>query len=294
MTTAKSDQATHLEPSEEKKVEEEEKLTADSTHVVIQREGDKQLERTSTALVWSSLGAGMSMGFSLIAEALLHSYLPDATWRPLISKFGYTVGFLIVTLASQELFTEHTVTSIVPALTKGDRATSVDVARIWGITLLFNLIGGLILAALLAYTSALEPQVKDVIVQLAHKALDHPADTLFVRGVFAGWLIAVMVWMLPKASTSSVLVTIIITYVLGIAALSHIIVGSIEVMYLALTGEIGWGRDFLWAGPVLLGHALGGVVLVSLINHFQVAAGKKEQTVIPQDVVPQEPRHLAG
>jgi formate-nitrite transporter family protein len=284
--TAKNEQATQLDVHEEKKSHEEESLNADITHVVVQREGDKQLERTSMALVWSSLGAGMSMGFSLIAEGLIHSNLPDAVWRPLLAKLGYTVGFVIVTLASQELFTEHTVTSVVPALTKRDRETTVNVGRIWGITLAFNIVGALIMAALIAYTSAFDPHVKETFVQIGREAVNHPTGTIFIRGIFAGWLIALMVWMLPAASSSSVLVTIVITYIVGLAGLSHIIAGSVEIMHLALINDIGWGRYFGWAGPAVLGNALGGVVFVALVNHLQVAAGKKKEShriVIPQE-----------
>jgi len=46
------------------------------------------------------------MGASLIAEGLLDSYLPNAPWRPLVSKFGYSIGFLVVILGRQQLFTE--------------------------------------------------------------------------------------------------------------------------------------------------------------------------------------------
>lgn len=273
--TPDGEHAPALDAHEEQKAEEEESLNADITHTVVQREGEKQLERTTTALMWSALAAGMSMGFSLVAEGLLHSHLPDATWRPIISKLGYTLGFLIVTLASQELFTEHTVESVVPLFVRRTRSVFANVARIWGVTLVANLVGALIFAALLAYTTVFDPHVKETFVRLGLKAIDHPTGTLFIRAVFAGWLIALMVWMIPAASTSKVLVTIIITWLVGLGSLAHIIAGSVETMYIALLGQVSWGSYFQWAGPVVLGNAVGGVVFVTMLNHFQVAAGKK-------------------
>jgi len=53
-------------------------------------EGNEELARSSSALFWSGLAAGLSMGFSMIAEALLTGYLPDSHWRPLVAKFGYS------------------------------------------------------------------------------------------------------------------------------------------------------------------------------------------------------------
>src|SRR3954471_20221890 len=84
-------------------------------HAVL-KEGEDELERPSSALFWSGLAAGLSMGFSLVAEAALHSRLPEAPWRPLVAKFGYSIGFLLVILGRQQLFTENTLTPILPLL----------------------------------------------------------------------------------------------------------------------------------------------------------------------------------
>ena len=56
------------------------------------------------------------MGFSLVVEGLLRSGLPDTSWRPLVANLGYTLGFLIVVLGRQQLFTENTLTVVLPVL----------------------------------------------------------------------------------------------------------------------------------------------------------------------------------
>src|SRR5687767_7977447 len=89
----------------------------------ILREAEDELERPSSALFWSGLAAGLSMGFSLIAEALLHANLPDTGWRPLVAKLGYSVGFLVVILGRQQLFTENTLTPVLPLLKNKDAKT---------------------------------------------------------------------------------------------------------------------------------------------------------------------------
>ena len=82
----------------------------------IYREGEHELKRNTAEVAFSGLAAGLSMGFSMVAEALLHARLPDAPWRPLLSKFGYSVGFLVVILGRQQLFTKNTLTVILPML----------------------------------------------------------------------------------------------------------------------------------------------------------------------------------
>ena len=48
---------------------------------------------------------------------------PTRRWRHLIDSFGYSVGFVIVILARQQLFTESTLTAVLPVLTRRDRKT---------------------------------------------------------------------------------------------------------------------------------------------------------------------------
>ena len=91
----------------EKEIEEAERRSAVSVlvvHEAIRGEGEQELQRPVSALFWSGLAAGLSMGFSLIAEGLLRSRLPDAPWRPIVTKLGYSFGFLLVILGRQQLF----------------------------------------------------------------------------------------------------------------------------------------------------------------------------------------------
>src|SRR3954471_11423615 len=76
---------------------------------VVRRYGEEEMSRPAVSLWWSGLAAGLSMSFSLLAEAILRLHLPDAEWRELVTALGYPVGFLMVVLARQQLFTENTI-----------------------------------------------------------------------------------------------------------------------------------------------------------------------------------------
>ncbi|MDQ6622159.1 MAG: formate/nitrite transporter family protein, partial [Verrucomicrobiota bacterium] len=135
--------------SAEKKDDEVQSRTAppgDVVYEAIYKEGEHELERGTTALALSGLAAGLSMGFSLFAEGVLRAHLPDAPWRPLITKFGYSLGFLIVILGRQQLFTKNTLTVILPLLKEKKLALLLNVARLWTIVLIANLIGAFIFA----------------------------------------------------------------------------------------------------------------------------------------------------
>ena len=263
-----------LDPPEEKKAEDEESLNQNITYEVIRREGEKELERPLSALAWAGIAGGMSMGFSFVTEALLRSHLPDTEWRPLITKLGYPVGFLIITLGSQQLFTENTITPIVPLLVERTAAKLKRVGSLWGVVLAANLAGALIFASLIGLTTVFEPKVHEAFTAIAQEALKSGFLTTFVRGIFAGWLIALMVWMLPSASTSQIPVIVLMTWLVGVGGLSHVVVGSVEVFYLIVTGHVSvvtYTTDFMI--PALTGNILGGLVFVTWLNHMQVTAG---------------------
>ncbi|MFN2603116.1 MAG: formate/nitrite transporter family protein [Gemmatimonadaceae bacterium] len=260
-----------LEPSELKKAIEEEGLSADVTYESVRREGEKELRRSSGSLGWSALAGGLAMGFSFLTESLLHAHLPDASWRPLITKLGYPVGFVIISMGSQQLFTENTLTPIVPLLLDKSRAKFLSVMRLWGVTLAANIAGTLLFALVLARTTTFDAQVQRAFTDVAREALRGTFLETFLRAVFAGWLIALMVWMLPASKTAQHTTIIIMTYVVGIGGLAHIIVGSTEVLYLVIAGQATMADYFIgFFLPALTGNVVGGLALVAGLNHAQV------------------------
>ena len=72
------------------------------------------MARPALSLWWSGVAAGLSISFSLLAQAILATHLPDASWRELVIALGYPVGFLMVVLSRQQLFTENTITVVSP------------------------------------------------------------------------------------------------------------------------------------------------------------------------------------
>ena len=239
------------------------------------QEGEAELRRSTASLFFSGLAAGLSMGLSMIAQGLLTHYLPDAAWRPLIATFGYSMGFLVVILARQQLFTENTLTPVIPLLYRKDAATLFNVLRLWAVVLFSNLLGGLLLALVAMHTTAFDAEVKAEFVQMGQEAMAFGFGTTLLRGILAGWIIALMVWLLPFAESARVWVIILMTYLVGLAHFSHVIAGSIEVFSVAAAGGAGWGEVLGgFVLPALLGNILGGVMLVAMLNHAQVMAGE--------------------
>ena len=241
-------------------------------HETIRAEGESELERPVKALLLSGLAAGLAMGFSLIAQGLLYAHLPDAPWRELVSKLGYAVGFLIVVLGRQQLFTENTLTPVLPLLYNRDAMTLWRVGRLWGLVLVANIAGTWAVAAVLAGTDLFPPEIRQAFVTVSRHGIESPFGATVLKGIFAGWLIALMVWLMPGAGEARASVIVLLTWLVSLAGFAHIIAGSVDVSFLVLSGEARLvdylGRFF---APTLLGNVVGGVTLVAALNYGQVA-----------------------
>jgi formate/nitrite transporter FocA (FNT family) len=259
--------------------EQEQKLAAAHTapralviHELVREEGEEGLRRPASALAWSGLAAGMSMGFSFLSLALIRAALPDTPWRGLIDSAGYSIGFMIVILGRQQLFTETTVTAVLPLLIRRDAPTLRAVLRFWAVVLVANLAGALIFAALISRRGIFPDAVYTALVETGHEAVSGSFVPTLVRSVFAGWLIALMVWILPSARSARLLVILIITYIVAVGRLSHTVAGTIDAAFIVFSGN-GGVSDFLvgFLAPTLIGNTIGGVALVALLNHAPLA-----------------------
>lgn len=261
---------------EESDEQEIQARTSPGGHIVyeaVRQEGLDELERSNSALAWSGLAAGLAMGFSLLSEGVLQSHLPDAPWRPLIAKFGYCLGFLLVVLGRQQLFTENTLTVILPLLRKPSARLLGNVARLWLIVLICNLVGALAIAWTMGHTEVVSAEVRRAMEEIGLAAVNQSFGALVIRGIFAGFLIALMVWLMPFAESARVWVIIIVTYIVGIGEFSHVIAGSVDAFYVVGLGKKTILDYFVFLFPVLIGNIIGGSSIVAAIAHAQYIGG---------------------
>lgn len=270
--------APRLEEREAQQIEERIAVSAPVVHEAIRHEGERELERPTSALAWSGLACGLTMGFSFVAEGLLRAYLPDAPWRPLVAKLGYPLGFILVIIGRQQLFTENTLTVILPLLVRRNFETLLQVLRLWVTVLVSNLAGAHLIAWVLANTALFKPEVRHAFDGIARESAAVGFGDALLRGIFAGWLIALVVWLLAAADERRLAIIAIPTYIVGLAGLTHVIVGSVEVLFLVMTGAIDWWSYFAgYMIPSLIGNIIGGVALVSALNHAQVISGQSSK-----------------
>lgn len=267
-----------MDENEQKEAEEKSGPPGTVVYEAILKEGETELDRKSSSLAWAGLAAGMSMGFSFLAEGIFRHHLPDTEWRILLTKLGYPFGFLIVILGRQQLFTENTLTVVLPFLKKRKPGMLANIARLWFVVYAANMIGAYLFALVVARTGVVDGALHKTLVEVGHDAIRHDPMAAFVRAIFAGWLIALMIWLLPYAESLRTVVIILITYLVGIGEFPHVIAGGVTVLHLVASGELGF-FEFLtrFMTPALLGNIAGGVVLVAALGHAQ-HIGEREGT----------------
>lgn len=271
MTEEPEDRTSPLSREERSAVDEHTKLRSPVIYEVIRTDGEEELRRPAASLWWSGVAAGVCISASPLAEGALHHYLPDAPWRHVVTSLGYCFGFLIVILGRLQLFTENTITAVLPLLANWSGSTMARTVRLWAIVLAANLAGTLATAVLTTQVG-LMPEAHlvatlEVSAELLH--LDWAQAALY--GIPAGFLVAAITWMLPNSRGSEFWVIVTLTYLIGVGGFTHVIAGSTEIFMLMLAGELGVGRAL--AGlllPILVGNIVGGTGLFALLAYGQV------------------------
>ena len=93
-----------------------------------------------------------------------------------------------------------------------------------------------------------------------------------MTGGSAGWLIGLMVWLLPPAGAARPLIIIILTYTIALCQFPHVVAGSVEAAFGVFAGHASV-HDYLirFLLPTLVGNVLGGTILAGLLNHAPIA-----------------------
>lgn len=262
------------EKLEGKKIEvDEDRLPsrAMAIHEHIRQDGEKEMERDAMALLWSAIAAGLSMGASLLAKGIFHVQLEGVLGGFLLENLGYTFGFIIVIMARQQLFTENTVTAVLPVMQNPTLGNFGLLMRLWSVVLLGNIIGTGVAAWAFEHMPIFDEETRDAFVKIGMDVMKNTPTEMFSNAIISGWLIATMVWMFPAAGAAKIVVIILMTWLIALGDTTHIVVGSVEILYLVFNDTLHWS-DFFWpfALPTLAGNICGGTFIFALMSHAQI------------------------
>ena len=255
------------------------RLKSRVVYEIIRQEGNSELKRPQSSIWWSGTAAGLAISISLAMEAMIRVHLPDAPWVPLIENFGYTAGFLLVILARLQLFTENTVTAVVPMLARPCHDTILGTARLWSTVFASNMVGTAIAAVLFVYSGILTPETRDAALVLSAHVGDWGFWETFIKAIPAGFLIAALVWMLPSSEGFEFWVIVFFTYLIALGEFAHVVVGSVEIFMLVADGQKGLFEAIgINLFPAFVGNVLGGAGLFTMLAWGQVHAEVEQRS----------------
>ena len=278
------------ESSVDVSAEEEEAIREQMPHrspvlfEIIRRSGQEELERPLLALWWSGLAAGLSIGFSVLTPAMLRRYLPDAEWSTIVSMIGYSVGFVIVILSRQQLFTENVITAVVPVMAKSHLRNLLLMLRLWAIVLVANVVGASLFATFLVHSGAIDEPLARAIHGVSEHLLHAGGGKTIASGVVSGFLIASLVWILAGIEGSKLAIIVLMTSLIAIGGFDHVVAGSVEAAYLVFTGaQTTFDAVTHFFLPTLLGNMLGGTALFTLLAYGQIRSELRDPRAGPGD-----------
>jgi formate/nitrite transporter FocA (FNT family) len=238
---------------------------------VVRRLGEEEMVRPLTSLWWSGLAAGLSISFSLLSQAILQTHLPESSWQPLVVSFGYSIGFIMAVLSRQQLFTESTITAVLPVAAEATWGNIGRMGRLWAIVLAANLTGTLFAALFCTFSPVLPNEIYDSMLAISRDLLALNWWDMVFRAIAAGFLMAAMVWLMPGAEGAQFHVIALMTWLIAVGGFTHIVAGSLESYLLVLSGEWAWWQMLTgFIAPVLIGNMIGGTALFALIAYVQV------------------------
>ncbi|MFC6835345.1 formate/nitrite transporter family protein [Halomarina ordinaria] len=230
---------------------------------------DEEIDATTRELFFSGLAAGFAITLAFLLHAVVTAAVPGPM-GPTVGAVLYPIGFVYIIIGRYQLYTENTLPPVALVLT---RLTSVPaLLRIWVVVLCANAVGAALGALVLSQTGVFSPPAAAVAVGFGTEALETSWWDLFAKALFAGWLVAGLVWLehASRDTISRIVLVYVIFLCIPVGGLYHSVVSICDAFYLAF--ETGTGiLPVLWefVTPVVLGNTVGGVFLVTLVNYMQ-------------------------
>jgi formate-nitrite transporter family protein len=244
----------------------------ESTFQAAVREGMLRVRRSMPTLLATGLVGGVDVSICVVALLIVE----HETGNRLLGALAFTIGFIALTLARSELFTENFLVPVAAVIARQARIR--EVLRLWVGTCIMNLVGGWLVIGLLA---AGKPEIAATADTVTAPLIEQGVGLRsFALAVIGGAVITVMTWMERNCDSQGpqVVAAVAAGFVLAAVPLNHVIVNSLA-MFAALHTGAGFGYVQYVALALwwTLGNMIGGMVLVTLVRLVQVGRGPIEQ-----------------
>jgi formate/nitrite transporter FocA (FNT family) len=150
-------------------------------------EGVERLERSTPSLFATGMVGGIDVSVGVLAMLVVRHATGSEMW----GAVAFTLGFVALTLANSELFTENFLVPISAIAAR--KASWTSLLRLWVGTLVFNLVGGWVVMGL---AMGAFPDLRGTALVVGRHGADLGITTgALASAVLAGLAITLMTWM---------------------------------------------------------------------------------------------------
>lgn len=250
-----------------------------SAESVLDELGAHGAHRLRTLTAPKVLVLGILAGAFITTGALFSALLATGTNNPgaarLLEGLGFSSGFFFVILSGAALFTEANVVMPATALRHEPGITIARIARFWGLALIGNAIGALLIGYALHLAQHYPPDVNALLDEIVDRKLSYREIggtgawfQVVLSGVLANWLVGMAAFFATMGRTLFgkyiPVFLAVTTFVAANFQHSPANLGFFSIVEAAGRGP-GWDVALGWnIVPAAIGNVIGGALLVVL------------------------------
>ncbi|QLD90286.1 formate/nitrite transporter family protein [Natronomonas salina] len=243
-------------------------------------EGERRLDQSLLELVSTSFIAGFTIVFGIVGQVIVHaSFAPEfGSVARVFGALAFGVGMVFLIVGRAELFNEN---FFDPAAVVTDRSVGdvlPSILRLWALTFLFNLLGGVILVAVLSVPGVLPHGTGEALRTTAQEVAHRSPVARFASGIAGGTLVSLLSFLLVAVDSvgSRAGMAYVVGFLLALGPFDHVIVTLLHLSFGVLAGApIGLASLAGVALFVTAGNLVGGIGLVAT-THVAQAVGANE------------------
>ncbi|MBI4267601.1 MAG: formate/nitrite transporter family protein [Chloroflexi bacterium] len=243
------------------------------------------LKRNPFGFFIGAMMAGAYIGIGIILIFIVGSNA-DHAYQKIVMGASFGIALTMVVFAGAELFTGHTM--YMPLGWFRKTVSWPNLAKVWLVVWIGNLVGSAVLAAIFVIGGAagMVSDSSTFLNQMASVKMNAPAVELVARAILCNWLVCLALWMSGRTSSDAAKCIVIFwcLYAFIASGFEHS-VANMTLFSISLLGKhpetvslFGMARNLFW---VTLGNLLSGSLFMAL-GYWLYSSGR-DSTAKTQD-----------
>lgn len=238
-------------------------------------EGERRLDQSLLELVSTSFIAGFTVVFGIVAlgivQAAVEPSFGDAA--RVAGALAFAPGLVFLVVGRTELFNENFLDPAATAVDRDDSWLLGSLVRLWSVTFVLNLAGGVLIAIVFATDGTLPTGTPAALASVAEEIVHRPPVAKFAAAIAGGALVAVLSYLLVAVDTvgNRITVSFAVGFFLALGPFDHVVVTTLHAVLGVFFGaDVGYGALGATVAIATAGNFVGGLGLVTLTHVTQV------------------------